>query len=160
MAFAWNFKREEAFDIIPEGRHRVRIEEASIQTSKRSGNDMLVLKLAVSGFNSNLYSYTAFLDDRPEITNRMLTSIFDSFGIAEGDFNLAHYTGKVGACVVKHETGDDGTTRARISWFIPKNKQDDLPPWRGNTPTAPAKSGKPGKFVEITEQDDDLPFDT
>ena len=81
----WQFKREERqFDEIPEGTYRVRIASAEKAVSKTSGNDMLVIKLDVSGQKSHIWRYISFLPDKPEVTNRMLTELFDSFGIEEG----------------------------------------------------------------------------
>lgn len=124
---SWEFKREEqTFKPLPEGKYRIRVKSAEKAVSK-SGNDMLALQFEVSGSNIILYHYITFLNDRPEITNRMLTAIFDSFkDIPEGDFRLANWVGKAGACMVKHD--EDG--RARISYFINADKQDELPPWQ------------------------------
>lgn len=126
----WNYKREkQQFAVLPEGKHRIRINTVSKAISK-SGNDMLSFKFDVSGSNSFLYHYIVFLDERPEITNRMLTQFFDSFkDIEEGDFNMDNWIGKVGACVVKHDEYN-GQTTARISYFISADKQGDLPPWK------------------------------
>ena len=141
---AWEFKREESrqFEELPEGKYRVMIESAEMAISK-NGNDMLVLKFAVSGSNSRLWNYITFLEDRPEITNRMLTQFFDSFGIDDGDFNLRNYVGKVGGANVKHD--EDG--RARISYFLSKKQQEQLPPWQGEAP----------KFTPV-DDDEELPF--
>lgn len=147
----WQFKREEPeFDEIPEGTYRVAIAGAEMAVSKSSGNDMLVIKLMVNGFSSSIWNYIAFLPDRPEITNRMLTSLFDSFGIDEGDFNLAGYVGKVGAAKIKHD--EEG--RAKISYFLAKNKQSNLPPWKGDLPKPVAVAG----FEEVQGAEGDLPF--
>lgn len=131
---AWEFKREEAkFDVIPEGRYRIRVREADKAVSK-NGNDMLVLQFDVSGETRTLYHYITFLDDKPEITNRNLTQFFDSFaGIPEGDFNMRNWIGKTGACMIKHESYN-GSDRERISYFIHKDKQNDLPPWKEMNP--------------------------
>lgn len=140
---AWQYTREEQqFPQIPEGRYRIRVKSAEKAVSKK-GNDMLVLQFEVSGQTQILYHYISFLDDRPEITNRMLTAFFDSFSaIEEGNFNMQTWIGKAGACMVKHD--EDG--RAKISYFIKADKQGDLPAWRdaGFTPVAEA---------------DDLPFE-
>ena len=127
---SWDYKREEQkFEVLPEGKYRIRIESADKAISK-NGNDMLSLKFSVSGSNSSLFHYIVFLDDRPEVTNRMLTSFFDSFkDIAEGDFNMKNWIGKVGACMVKHQDYN-GSPSAKISYFIPADKQDELPPWQ------------------------------
>lgn len=141
---AWQFKREERqYEELPEGRYRVVIESAEMAISQ-NGNDMLVLKLAVSGTNTHLWNYITFLEDRPEITNRMLTQFFDSFGIDDGDFNLAGYIGKFGGVNVKHD--EDG--RARINYFLSKSQQEQLPPWNGEIPD----------FKPIEEDIEDLPF--
>lgn len=143
----WEYKREEAqFRPAPEGRQRIRVKSAEKAISK-NGNDMLALQFEVSGSTATLYHYIVFLDDRPEITNRMLTQFFDSFkDIDDGDFNMNNWIGKIGACMIAHEKGDDGVVRARLKYFIAANKQDDLPPW--------IEMG--GGFAPIPS--DDLPF--
>jgi hypothetical protein len=141
----WEYKREEQFPSIPEGTHRVIIEKADMAQSKR-GNDMIVLQLAVSGYSWSLWYYLVFMDDHPEITNRNLTQIFDSFGIEEGNFSLSNWIGKAGACTVKHD--EEG--RAKVGYFIKKSKQDTLPPWKGEVPVLE------GGFRPVAE--DDIPF--
>lgn len=127
---AWQFQREEQqFPQIPEGRYRIRIKSAEKAASSK-GNDMIILQFEVSGYPQILYHYITFLEDKPEITNRMLTQFFDSFaGIPEGDLNMQNWLGKVGACTVKHDDYND-QTRSKVGYFIPANKQDDLPPWK------------------------------
>ncbi len=140
---AWQFKREEAeFEELAEGRYRVMIVDAEMAVSK-SGNDMLVIKLLVSGTKKNLWNYITFLDDRPEITNRMLTQFFDSFGIEDGDFNLKGYVGKIGGCQVKH----DEQGRAKVQYFLNKKQQKELPEWQGEKPV----------FTPVEEKEE-LPF--
>ena len=144
---AWKFERVEetrTFEELPEGKYRVAVESAEMAISK-AGNDMLVLKFAVSGSKTHLWNYITFLEDRPEITNRMLTQFFDSFGIEDGDFNLAGYVGRTGGVNVKH----DDTGRAKISYFLSKRQQEQLPPWQGEMP----------QFKPLEDDDDDtLPF--
>ena len=141
---AWDYKREESqFQELPKGRYRVMIDSAEMAVSK-SGNDMLVIRVLVSGTQMHLWNYITFLDDRPEITNRMLTQLFDSFDIEEGNFNLNTYVGHFGGCQVKHD--DQG--RAKISYFLSKKQQQDLPPWKGEVP----------KIQEIKGDDGELPF--
>jgi len=143
---AWNFKREEQqFDTIPVGDHRVIIDSAEKAVSK-NGNDMLVIKLRVSGYNSLLWHYIVFMDDRPEITNGKLTQLFDSFDIADGDFNLSGWVGKAGAAHTKID--DQGY--AKIAWFIHKDKQDKLPPWKGEIP----KPSAPAGFTPVEDKDE------
>lgn len=159
---AWTYKREEReFQTIPEGRYRVRVKEADKAISK-SGNDMLVLQLEVSGSTQILYHYIVFMEDRPEITNRMLTQFFDSFpGIQQGDLNIAHWIGKTGAAQVKHDTYD-GRTRAKIHYFIAADKATDIAPWvepphstSGSTATTQMPADADG-FMQLPP-DSDLP---
>ena len=143
---AWKFERtEQQFQTIPAGDHRVVIDSAEKAQSK-AGNDMLVIKLRVSGYSSMLWHYIVFLDEHPEVTNGKLTQLFDSFGIADGDFNLAGWTGKAGAAHVKID--DQGYPK--VAWFIHKDKQDKLPPWKGELPT-------PAGFTPVTG-DEDTPW--
>lgn len=152
---AWEFKREESkgFDTkIPAGNHRIRIKSAEKAVSK-SGNDMLVLQFEVSGYNGLLYHYITFMQDKPEITNRMLTAFYDAFkDIPEGDTNLTSWIGKVGACAVKHEDYN-GNTQAKLHYFIHSSKQGDLPAWK-----EPENSNTNG-FANIPAGvDDECPF--
>lgn len=146
---AWNYEREEqTFELIPEGTYRIRIKKAEKAVSN-NGNDMIVIDFEVSGMKQTLRHWITFMDDHPEITNRNLTQLFDSFsGIAEGDFNLAHWVGKTGACAVAHRKGSDGEVRARVWYFIKADKQDALEPWK-----EPNSDAIP---MEISP--DDLPF--
>jgi len=129
---AWQYQREENSNFttnIPEGKHRIRIKSAEKAVSK-SGNDMLALQFDVSGYNTSLYHYIVFLQDKPEITNRNLTQFFDSFkDIPDGEFDTSKWIGKVGACTVKHEEYNDNIN-AKVDKFIPADKQGDLPPWQ------------------------------
>ena len=127
----WNYTRDESkgFTIIPVGIYRIRIASAEKATAS-TGKQMLTLKFDVSGQNSKLFHNIVFLPDRPEITNRNLTQFFDSFkDIPDGDFVLANWVGKVGACSVKHEEFN-GKTQARVEYFISKDKQANLPAWQ------------------------------
>lgn len=144
----WNYQREEStFEEIPVGEHRVRIADAQKAISK-NGNDMLVLTLDVSGYRSRLWHYVVFMPDHPEITNRNLTSIFDSFGIADGDFNLANWKGKVGACVTKQDEFG-----AKVRYFISRKKQENLPPWQ-----EPSDGGQKKPVLQEFEDEGDIPF--
>ena len=144
---SWSYKREEQkFEPIPEGIHRIRIKSAEKAMSK-NGNDMLALQFDVSGRSQTLYHYIVFLDDRPEITNRMLTQFFDSFAdIPEGDFDMRKWIGKVGACKVKHEEYN-GNMQAKISYFVSVDKQKDLPPWKEANGVTVDKDG----FMQVPE---------
>lgn len=146
---SWNFKREENAGFttkIPEGKHRIRVASADKAVSKK-GNDMLALKFDVSGYETQLYHYITFMNDNPEITNRMLTQFFDSFkDIPEGEFDTSKWIGKVGACTVKHEEYN-GNVNAKVGYFISADKQGDLPNWREPDGTEVDKDG----FMKIAD---------
>ena len=142
---AWKFERtENEFQQIPAGDHRVVIESAEKAQSK-AGNDMLVIKLRVSGYQSMLWHYIVFMDEHPEITNRKLTELFDSFGIEDGNFNLASYVGKAGAAHVKID--DQGYSK--VGYFLKKDKADKLPPWKGDLP----EKKQSGGFTPVEDED-------
>lgn len=153
---AWQYQREEQqFPIVPEGPCRIRIKSAEKAISKK-GNDMLTLQFTVSGSGLTLFHYITFIDDRPEITNRMLTSFFDAFpAIEDGDFNTSNWIGKVGACVVKHEDYN-GNPSAKISYFIKPAKAEALPPWKEPSGTDGGSGGKDHGFTPLP---DEVPFD-
>lgn len=149
---AWSYKREESRNFTPlaEGDYRIRVRSADKATSK-NGRDMLALQFDVSGSNQILYHYIVFLDDQPEITNRMLTQFFDSFSdIPEGDFNMQNWIGKVGACKVRHEEYN-GNMTAKIHYFISGKRKDALPPWKEMQET----SGSDGYELPKTPTDAD-----
>lgn len=143
----WKFERvEQKFEALPVGKYRLRIKDAEKAVSKNSGNDMLIVTLEVSGSNQTLIHYIPFLADKPEVTNRMLTQFFDSFGI-DGDFNLANWKGKCGGCQTKLEEFD-GNERAKISYFLSKKQQEELPAWQDGEK----------KKIELQPVEEDLPF--
>lgn len=143
----WKFERvEQKFEALPVGKYRLRIKEAEKAISKNSGNDMLIITFEVSGSNQTLIHYIPFLADKPEVTNRMLTQLFDSFGI-DGDFNLVNWKGKCGGCQTKLEEFD-GNERAKISYFLSKKQQEELPAWQDGEKKKPV----------LTPVEEDLPF--
>lgn len=149
----WEYKREEqSFEQVPVGKHRIRVLSAEKAISSK-GNDMLALQFEVSGMNNILYHYIVFLNDRPEITNRMLTSFFDSFkDIKEGDFNMQNWIGKVGACKVTVDKNDPD--RTRLSYFISADKQTDLPAWKEPS----ASMGRAVADAGMQFAEEDIPF--
>lgn len=154
---SWDYKREEqSFKPIPEGKYRIRIKSADKAISS-SGNDMLTLQFEVSGYNATLYHYIVFLNDRPEVTNRMLTQFFDSFkDIEDGNFNMQSWIGKVGACTVKHEEYN-GEMKAKLGYFIKADKQGDLPPWKEPENSSGPKVDADG-FMSIPDGVEEIPF--
>lgn len=163
---AWAYQREESevgFAPIPVGDYRVRIAKAEMTVSS-NGNNMISLQLDVSGTRKKLFDNIVELKDRMEITNRNLTQFFDSFkGIPEGSFAVESWVGQAGAVHVKHEEWR-GETQARVAWYIPSAKQDELPPWQepegsSGAPQPAPKTDADG-FMNILEGlGEELPFD-
>lgn len=156
---AWNYDptqyEEQDFALIPKGEHRVRIEEVTERKFK-SGNDGYELVLAVSGYSSRLWYYLVLNASDPKATNQRIGALFNSFGIT--DTNLEHckaWVGHVGAAKVKHEDYN-GETQAKVHYFIPRSKQDKLPPWKGTGSEDVSPVTAP-EFAELPD-DGDLPF--
>ncbi len=131
MSINWNFNsedyEEQSFKPIPAGDHRVRIASAEEKMSINN-NQMIVLTLDVSGYNSKIWHNVTLLLNNQKFTNQKLGELWNSFGIPQGDFNLNNWKGKVGAAKVKHEDYN-GEPTAKIAYFINKDKQNKLPPW-------------------------------
>lgn len=123
---------ENAFDLIPAGKHRVRIENAEDQVSK-TGKPMIKLTLAVSGYNNKLWSYILLDNSTPEAvkqTNRRLGSLWHSFNIQPGNMNFQDWIGRVGGAQVRHSPDLNGNDRAEIHYFIKRQDVDCLPAWQ------------------------------
>lgn len=133
MAWTYNAtnydpNRAVEFELIPAGKHRVRIYDTEELVSK-NGRDMVKITFDVSGYNGKLFHYLVFLEENPQFTDQKIGEIYNSFGIK---FTAAvmpkTWIGKVGAVSVRHEQVDD-KTYAKIAWFIKRDLQDDLPKW-------------------------------
>lgn len=157
MSINWNFNSSDyeeqvGFKPIPVGEHRVRIASAEEQTSN-SGNPMIKLVLQVSGHNSTIWHYIVFMASNAKLTNQKLGELWNSFGIAQGDFNLNGWVGKVGAAKVKHEDYN-GEPQPKIAYFIAKNRQDSLPAW-----AEPSNGNKASTTNwETVSPDEELPW--
>lgn len=153
----WDYNAKEAeqeFELVPEGKHRVRIVSVEEKTSK-SGNDMLEITLNISAFPGKYKYWLVFMPDNTKMTNVRLKQLWDSFGIKEGNVNTDEWVGKTGAAKIKHDVYD-GETRAKIDRFV---DPEGLPAWvekagMGKAVQAAKKQG----FTDITVEDDDLPF--
>ncbi len=144
----WKFEeKENEFKKVPAGKHRLRIESA-VQKVSKSGRDMVELTLAISGYSTKVWYYLVFLEDYPDITNRNLTAIYDSFGIEKGNMNFESWVGKVGAGQLKYDENE----YLKVHYFIKKEAQTDLPSW-----VEPNSEEAVGEFVTV-EDPDDLPF--
>lgn len=108
--------------LIPEGDHRVRIENAEPKVFK-NGNEGFEIELSVEGFSSKLWYCMSFdVNDRQK-TNQRIGAFFDSFGIT--NHNLATYpqwAGAYGMVHVKHNNWQ-GNTYANVVYCINKATQ-------------------------------------
>ena len=118
---------EQDFTPIPEGNHRVRIEEAIYKTFK-SGKDGYEITLSVSGYSGRLWYYLVLDPSDVKKTNQKIGAFFESFGIADHDMNhYRNWAGKVGAVRVKHENYN-GEQQAKVAFCLSKRNQDKLSP--------------------------------
>lgn len=156
----WQFNPNEYeasdFSIIPQGDHRVRIEDVEFKKSKNSGKDMFEITLAVSGHSGKLWYYLTLDPSDPKKTNQKIGTFFESFGIT--DYNMANYPrwkGKVGGARVVHEEYN-GEQQAKVRFLLSKKNQEKLASAKfGNSVNAaPAASG----FTAIDDDDEGLPF--
>lgn len=156
----WNFDpsqyKEKNFELVPVGDHRLRIEdvvERSVSGGNpfKSGNEGFEIVFSVNGYSSRVWYYIVLDPSNPERTNQNLGSFFKSFGITSFQLgNGKQWEGLVGAARLKHDTYNDNT-KAVVSYFIEKEKQDTLAPWTGGQ-DAYLSAGVP----EISKED--LPF--
>lgn len=155
----WNFDatqyKEQDFQIIPAGDHRVRIEDV-IEKKFNSGNEGYELTLSVNGYNSKLWFYLVLDASNRERTNQRIGEFFNSFGITNTAMGTGkQWVGAVGAVRVKHEEYN-GNMSAKVAYCIAKNRQDKLAPWKIPNGTTVAAT------VPTMDTDlplpDDLPF--
>ena len=156
----WNFNPQDYeasdFGIIPQGDHRVRIEDVEFKKSKNSGKDMFEITLAVSGHGSKLWYYLTLDPSDPKKTNQKIGTFFESFGIT--DYNMMNYPrwkGKVGGARVVHEEYN-GEQTAKVRFLLSRKNQEKLAPAKfGNAVSAAPAAGN---YAAIDDDDDGLPF--
>lgn len=146
----FSYEEKEAFKPLAVGDYRIRIAEAEKMQSK-SGKDMLKLVFDVSGSKSKLYHY--IVDG--EYFNSNVSRVFDAFPqIDKGNFNLASWVGKIGACHTKQEEYN-GNVNAKIHYFISAKDAEHLPAWVEPEKSESKSDGN--NFVPIAD-DVELPF--
>ncbi len=155
MAWIFNPNEYEAkeYSIIPEGDHRVRINDV-VEKTFSSGNQGYEITLDVSGRGGKLWFYLVLDRSDTKKTNQRIGTFFESFGI--GDFDLSHYRGwigKIGGVRVKHEEYN-GATSAKVAFCLSQKNQSKLPAWQGSS--APTANATPN-YTDINIPND-LPF--
>lgn len=138
--------RHEDPDRLEPGDYRCVITEVKEAASKSTGRPMLVVTVKPNGSNIKINQYIV----KNEYFNRNMTALYDSFGIPEGDRDIAGWIGAMGAA--KLERDDQGYMRVR--YFIARDRQENLAPWEGE---APVRQTVSDAFTEVSD-DDDLPF--
>ena len=156
----WNYDHQDyldgGFKPIKPGKYRVRIENAEEARSK-SGKDMIKMTLDVSGYPGKVFYYMVFMPEYKETTNKRLGDIYMSFDIEQGRLEPVYWIGKVGAAQISNEVRD-GKTNNKVDFFIPKDKQGDLPPWQevGKNSAGGVINPEMANFTEGEEVD--IPF--
>lgn len=129
MAFSWNYDaadvKEHEFEDIPDGNHRVRIDEVIEQTSS-NGHPQLKFTLSVNGYHSKLFYRMTFNPEYKAMVNQLLKDIADSFGMTPGTIPNKAWVGKTGAVRVRHREYN-GNSRSEVYYFI---KPDGLEEWK------------------------------
>ncbi len=116
------------FSLIPEGDHRVRINNV-IEKTFRSGNQGFEITLDVYGHDSKVWYFLVLDFNDTKKTNQRIGAFFNSFGIT--DNNLANYQnwiGKTGAVRVVHGLYE-GNTTSKVAFCLSINQQSKLPNW-------------------------------
>lgn len=138
----WNFDatqyKENDFQIVPAGDHRVRISDVTEKTFN-SGNEGYEITLEVNGHASKLWFYLVLDPSNVERTNQRIGEFFNCFGITNPAMGTGkQWIGSVGAVRVKHEEYN-GNMSAKVAYCINRSKQDKLAPWK-NTTAAPVQA--------------------
>ena len=148
-----NDYQEKDFTLIPEGNHRVRINQVTEKVFK-SGNEGFEIVLDVSGQSGKLWYYLVLNRANEQQTNQNIGAFFNCFGITTPQLgNGQQWVGKSGAVRVKHEDYN-GSKSAKVQYLLNRSKQDELPQWQGNASTA--HSQPQTEFTQVNP--DDLPF--
>ena len=173
---AWNYSEQdyrESKQTIPAGKHRVRISAIVPKVSKK-GSLMYEIALDVSGLPFRLRDYLVFMEDNAKMTNAKIGAICHSFGVSPVGLNPetvpAGWVGAVGAADVVL----DEEERPKVRYYIDKEKQTDLPPWKEperklgsgpndqnmfSTPPIPQVAPPPSVGTHVPPiNEDDLPF--
>lgn len=145
--------KENNFQIIPVGDHRVRITDV-VEKKFKSGNEGFEITLEVSGYSSKLWFNLVLDRSNPAQTNQRIGEFFNSFGITHPALGSGkQWIGMMGAVRVKHEEYQ-GNTSAKVAFCLSRTNQEKLPMWK-NAGTTVASPFVDQSAVGI----DDLPFD-
>ena len=141
-----DYKYEEPKRMEP-GDYRVEIVNVEETVSKSSGNPMIVVTVTPNGSSIRIKNYIV----KNEWFNRNMSSLFDSFGITPGDFNLLTWVGAVGAARLV----EDDRGYLKVQYFLSPKKAEALPPWEG---PMPERQTVTDIAPDADEPDEELPF--
>lgn len=153
MAFGQGFKHMDSNEALADGNYKAKIVSAELKNG--SYGDYIQGTIEVDG--KQVYPNLFFIKDAPksgfgsvtleqahEMWCKNMTRFFASFGIAEGDFDPAHWIGKEGEITVQPQ----------------KNKPEykEIVMWK-KTPAKTEKKAEPATSSEGGEQfAEDIPF--
>lgn len=113
MGFGNGFKHEDSSEMLEVGNYKAKIVKAEIKNG--SYGDYIQAEVEVEG-HPNCIPHIFLLNDRPtqgfgsmtaeqaqKMWDRNMTQFFASFSITEGDFEPAHWIGKVGEITVQQQ---------------------------------------------------------
>lgn len=137
---------------IPEGKHRLRISDAEIVTSK-NGKEMIKVTFRVKDHTSRLFTYFVNGDN----FQASIDPFFGSFGIepATALDDISKWIGLLGAADVEHQEYQ-GKTQARIKEFI---QRGDIQSKKSAAYLAPAPLPDDDYGLSLEQADPvDVPF--
>lgn len=123
-----NVYKEHDFIEIPEGEHRVKICNVSVEKFKNE-KKCYEITFKVSGHHGKLWYYLWYNPEYMESSSKRFFSFFNSFHIENHDLSqYKSWIGKSGAVKVVHNQLSDGY-EAVVSYCLNDVKKDKLPPW-------------------------------
>ena len=106
---------ENSYSLIPEGKYRVRIEEAKERTSQ-SGKQMIELTLAVSGYSSKLWGYIILDNSSLEATKKTNQALGTVFTASTSlTVILSWITGRDTSAALRSFTGKAMTAKTELT---------------------------------------------
>ena len=131
MYYKHEYDKPVNYELPAPGEVRVRIVDAE-QKKSQSGNEMIELKMSVTGGTGNecpLYDYIVDNSEKPEQASSKTGSILRSCGKEPTkDFALEPelFVGLDGVVMVGHEEYN-GKTKAKVKWWVTPMSEDSIP---------------------------------
>ena len=145
MAFGNGWKHEDSSEMLEVGNYKAKIVKAEVK--KGSYGDYIQGEVEVEG-HPNCNPHIFLLNDRPDkgfgsltveqaqkMWDRNMTSFFASFGITEGDFEPAHWIGKVGEITVQQQKKNPQYNEIVMYKTKPRQAKEEKKPVETHTDT-------------------------